>query len=752
MLWQPLVKIIELKHELDVVLSMFAKEACKVLSVDACSVFILDETEHTYTLSASTLVPTLRSGMIYISAKDDLLGKVALREEALIITDMSKASSYSVLQTLSRNRLQSLLAAPVVHKGEVIAIIALQLNDKDKITESLQTDVATLCANLSLPLNRAIHIEDVSEQIEDKPQSPMYFDGVSANDGVQKGIAVARYNITDIEEIPDKPTQSDDEERLFISAVKDVKESLEEMLERVTLLAGSEEAQLFEAYLQMIDSSRFYDAIIGYIRQGIWLQSAIKRVVIEQATLFEQMDEPYFVERASDIRDLGKRILLALENKILKKSHYAVDTVLVASEVTASMIAEVPKGRLKAIISEHGSSYSHAAILAKALSVPFVTSIKALPISFIDGKEVIVDAYVGRIYIQPAKGLKSAYERLIKHESQKAVELQALKDLSSTTIDGHEITLKANVGLIADLDRALSQGAAGVGLYRSEIPFMIRERFPSEDEQRIIYQQILSTFPNKPAVLRTLDVGADKTLPYFYEEEQNPALGWRGIRMLLDQSNLFLMQIRAMLKASLHHDNLHILLPMITTIEEVKEAKQLIRQAYKEVIEEGFDIDKPRIGIMIEVPAAVVLAERLIDLIDFVSIGSNDLAQYILAVDRTNEKVANLYNQLHPAMIRTLYHLVKVAKKHNKEISLCGELGGNPIATALLVGMGFDSLSMNASALLKVKQVLRSVTKKQCRNVLKQVLKLATTDEVHTYLENFLVENDLGGLIRAGIN
>ncbi len=752
MFWQPLVKIIDLKHELDVVLSIFVKEASKLLAVDACSVFVLEDSDHVYTLCASTLVPTIRSGMIYINVKDDLIGRVALREEALVVTDMSKEKRYSVLQTLSRNKYHSLLAAPVIYKGEVIAIIVFQIRDKNKITESLQTDVATLCANLSLPLNRAIHVEDVSDQIEEQPLSPLFFDGISANEGVQKGVAFARYNITDIEEIPDKETQSEDEEALFISAVKEVKEHLQEMLQRITLLAGNDEAVLFEAYLQMIDSSRFYDGILTYIRQGVWLQSAIKKVVLEQATLFEQMDEPYFAERASDIRDLGKRILLALEDRTLKKSHYPVDTVLIASEITASMIAEVPKGRLKAIVAEHGSSYSHAAILAKALSIPFVTGIKALPINFIDGKDVIVDAYVGRVYVQPARGLKAAYERLIKHESQKAVELQALKDLPSTTLDGYVVELKANVGLIADLDRALSQGAATIGLYRSEIPFMIRERFPGEDEQRIIYQQILSTFPDKPVVLRLLDVGADKTLPYFYEQEQNPALGWRGIRMMLDQSNLFLMQVKAMLKASSKYNNLQILLPMITTIEEVKESKKLIRQAYKEVIEEGFDIKLPEIGMMIEVPATIMEIERLLPLVDFVSVGSNDLTQYILAIDRTNEKVSTLYDQLHPAMIKVLYYLVRMAKKHNKQISLCGELGGNPLATALLIGMGFDNLSMNAAVILKVKHVLRNVAKKQCKNVLKQVLKLATTEEVHTYLENFLVENDLGGLIRAGIN
>lgn len=752
MLWQSLIRIIELQYELDFTLSILSREACKILNVGACSIFISDREGKVYTLSASTLIPAIKSGMIYIDVEDDLLGQVSLREEALIISDISKISKYTVLRTLSRSRFKSLLAAPVIHRGEVIAIIALQLTDGNKITENLQTDVATLCANLSLPLNRAINIEGVSERIEEQPENSMRFDGISANDGVQKGTAVARYNITDIEKIPDKPSQAEDEEKLFINAVEDVKESLKDMLQRVTLLTGKQEAQLFEAYLQMIDSSRFYDAIINYIRQGVWLQSAIKRVVIEQAKIFEQMSEPYLVERASDIRDLGKRILLALENKNLKQSHYSIDTILVASEVTASMIAETPKGQLKAIISEHGSSYSHAAILARALSIPFVTGIKALPVGFIDGKEVIVDAYVGRIYIQPGKRLKVAYDRLIKYESQKAAELQAIKGLPSMTLDGFKVALKANVGLIADLDMALNQGASGIGLYRSEVPFIIRERFPSENEQRIIYQQILSAFPEQPAVLRILDVGADKTLPYFYREEQNPALGWRGIRMLLDQSNLFLMQTRAMLKASLNHNNLHILLPMISNSEEIEESKLLIRQAYKEVVKEGFKINKPSVGIMIEVPSAVILSEQLMKMVDFVSIGSNDLAQYILAVDRTNEKVANLYNQLHPAVIRILYYLVKVAKKQHKTISLCGELGGNALATALLVGMGFDSLSMNASTLLKVKQVIRSVTRQQCRNVLKQVLKLTTSDEVHRYLENFLIENDLGGLIRAGIH
>ena len=752
MFWQPLIKIIELKYDLDVVLSMFVEETYKSLAVDACSIFLLEDDKMAYTLSASTLVPTVKSGMIYIDAKEDLIGRVALREEQLTIANIDEAKQHSVLQTLSRTKFYSLLAAPIIYKSEVIAILVLQMREKKQISESLQTDVATLCANLSPVLNRAINIEEVYDQIEEKPTATLSFDGTSTHEGGAKGIAFARYNITDIENIPYKKSQSEDEEALFNKAVEKVRSQLEKMLDRITYLAGNNEKLLFEAYLHMIDSSRFYDAIIAEIRKGIWVQTAIKKVVLDQVTAFENMNEPYFVERASDIRDLGKRILLALENNTIGTNKYPSNTILVASEVTASMIAEVPKGRLRAVITEQGSAYSHAAIIAKALSVPFITNISALPVSFIDGKEIIVDGYIGRIYIHPNAGLRTAYNRIIESEFEKVSALQKIKDLPNETLDGHRLDLNANIGLVADVDRAIAQGATTIGLYRSEVPFMIRDRFPSEDEQRIIYHQVLEAFPHEPIVIRALDVGADKTLPYFYESEQNPALGWRGIRMMLDHSDLFLTQIRAMLKASSQYNNLNILLPMITTIEEIKEAKALIRQAYKELIEEGFEVKPPGIGVMIEVPSVVLLIDQILKLVDFISIGSNDLTQYILAVDRSNNKVASIYNQLHPAMIRVFYYVVKTVLKHNKTVSLCGEIGGNPLATPLLIGIGFSSLSMNATNILKVKQVLRHVTQKQCRNVLRHVLKLTTVKEVHTYLESFLVENNLGGLIRAGKN
>ena len=751
MSWQTLIKALECEQGLDAMLSTLTGELSRRTQVDACSIFTLEEQTDIYTLGASTLVPAIKHGMIYIDPREDFIGKVALREEPLYIGNIDTSDKYSILQTLSRKRFYSLFAAPVVHKGDVIAILVLQSIEKDGISESLQTDMATFCTNLSLPLNQALHADDVLERIEVTPDNSIYFEGISASEGVAKGIGFARYNIMDIKNIPDKKTQVDDEESLFINAVKDVKHHLNEMHKRVKQLAGEDEGALFDAYLQMIDSQRFYDAIIRLIRQGVWVQSAIKQVTLEQAKLFEQMPEPYLVERASDIKDLGKRILLALESKSLKKNHYAQETILVASEITASMIAEVPKGRLKGVVTEHGSAYSHAAIIAKALSIPFVTGISAFPVSFSDGKEIIVDAYQSRVYINPSEGVKTAYGRIVMLENQKTAELQSVRNLASETTDKYRLNLNINVGLIADLKHAVQQGAHTIGLYRSEIPFLIRDRFPGEDEQRILYQQVLHAFPERPVVLRILDVGADKSLPYFYEKETNPALGWRGIRMMLDQSDLFLTQVRAMLKASVSTGNLRILLPMVTTIGEIKAAMVLIKQAYLEVLEEGFQVSMPAIGVMIEVPSLAMVIDKVLECVDFISVGSNDLTQYVLAVDRNNEKVSALYHQLNPAMVRLFYHLAKQARKYQKPSALCGEIAGNPLAVPLLIAMGFDSLSMNGAALLKVKYVLRHVSKKQCDRLLKKVLTFTSVDEIQSCLEQFLDKNHLGQLICAGI-
>jgi phosphotransferase system enzyme I (PtsP) len=307
-----------------------------------------------------------------------------------------------------------------------------------------------------------------------------------------------------------------------------------------------------------------------------------------------------------------------------------------------------------------------------------------------------------------------------------------------------------NMGLGADIGISLAAGADGVGLYRTEIPFLMRDRFPSGEEQRIIYRQLLASFAPLPVILRTLDVGGDKPLPYFPIKEDNPFLGWRGIRITLDHPEIFLSQIRAMMRASEGLNNLRIMLPMISDVTEVDEAQRLLRKAFSEVQDEGYDIEMPQIGVMIEVPSAVYQARALSKRVDFLSVGSNDLTQYILAVDRNNPRVASLYDSLHPAVLRALLQVVENGHQEGKHVSICGEMAGDPAAVMLLLAMGFDSLSMNASSIARVRWIIRHVTKKKAAKLLHEVFTMESAVMIRCHMELALEKAGLGNLIRVG--
>jgi phosphotransferase system enzyme I (PtsP) len=303
---------------------------------------------------------------------------------------------------------------------------------------------------------------------------------------------------------------------------------------------------------------------------------------------------------------------------------------------------------------------------------------------------------------------------------------------------------------MADVTRSLEQGAEGVGLYRTEVPFLLRERFPSEEEQRQIYREQLEAFAPRPVTMRTLDIGGDKALPYFPIEEDNPFLGWRGIRVTLDHPEIFLGQVRAMLKASVGLGNLRIMLPMISNVPELDEAIQLIRRGHRELVQEGMELALPPIGVMVEVPAAVYQARALARRTDFLSVGSNDLTQYLLAVDRNNPRVAAIFDDMHPAVLQALVQIVEGAALYRRPVSVCGELAGNPLAAVLLLGMGVDSISMSAGSLLKIRWVIRSYSRARAKSLLQAALRMTDARQVRELMEKSLDEMGLGGLIRPG--
>jgi phosphotransferase system enzyme I (PtsP) len=575
--------------------------------------------------------------------------------------------------------------------------------------------------------------------------------GQPSNTGVAIGTAVVTYRLADLDAVPDRNCDDVSAEcEMFRKAVDDVENDLRRLQDNISNKLPEEDLALFDALLLMLGSDTLVTHTIEKIEKGLWAAGALRDTIQAHAQVFESMDDPYLRERAFDVRDLGRRILTHLQNDQPVEIDYPEDTILVGDEVSAMDLAAVPIGRLSGVIAATGSGSSHAAIMARAMGVPAVMGVTDMPISRMQGRAVVMDGYRGRVYVDPAPSVSEEYQRLLDQERALGEEVEAMRGLPSETIDGVTVPLYLNTGLINEMNSAQQDEAEGIGLYRTELPFMVRDRFPGEDTQINNYQTVLSSMAPRPVILRTLDIGGDKPLPYFPVEEQNPFLGWRGVRISLQHPEIFLTQIRAMLRANVGFGNLQIMLPMITSASEVDELMQLIQQAHDELLEEGFDVVMPKIGVMIEVPSAVYQIDALARRVDFLSVGTNDLTQYLLAVDRNNPRVADLYNDLHPAVIGALKMIVDGAKRYGKPVSVCGELAGNPLATVLMIGLGVDSLSMSAGSLLKVKWVIRSCSQSRARQYLNMVMRMEEADQVKRFMEGVLDDMGLGGLFRPG--
>ncbi len=484
----------------------------------------------------------------------------------------------------------------------------------------------------------------------------------------------------------------------------------------------------------MLEHTALAGDVIAVIRGGQWAQGALRKVVSEHVQRFEHMDDDYLRERASDVKDLGRRLLSYLQQAQQQTLIYPDNTILVSEELSPAMLGEVPADKLVGLVSVLGSRNSHVAILARAMGIPTVVAAVDLPYTRLDGIELIIDGYHGDVFTNPSALLRQQYAEVVEEERLINKDLDSLRSLPCVTLDGYHLPLWVNTGLLADVKRAQQRGAEGVGLYRSEVAFMGSSRFPSESEQVLMYREQLEAFHPLPVTMRTLDIGGDKPLSYFPIKESNPYLGWRGIRITLDHPEIFLVQVRAMIKASAGLNNLHILLPMISGVHELDDAQHLIHRAWGELINEGVDVQMPQIGVMIEVPSAVYQAKELARMADFLSVGSNDLTQYLLAVDRNNARVAALYDYLHPAVLMALQEVVSAAHAEGKPVSICGEMAGDPVAAVLLLAMGFDSLSMNSTHLPKVKWLLRKMTLEHAQELLEEVSAMDNPQLIHSTL------------------
>lgn len=734
-------------------LTYVVEHVCTALEAESASVFICDDAEGEYLLMASTGVEAKIGDPIRLKYGEGLVGLVGEREEPMNIEDAHAHDSFSAHPLVDESAYHGFLGVPIIDKGQLLGVLVVQQRPVAFFTEEQEAFCITLVVQIAAEIAKAIARGQLSGLTGKRRRNrgERVFSGVTGAYGIAIGQAVVVYPPADLDAVPDKTVEDPEKEiHIFETALAAAREEMQAISMRATSALSVAEHAIFDAYMRILDSRTLINEVLSRIREGQWAQGALKHVIKQHVLQFESLEDPYLRERASDFRDLGRRILAQIQSKERAKLTFPKHTILVSDEVSATTLMEVPKECLKGVISGTGSCNSHVAILARALGLPSVMGVTGTPLDQFAEQECIVDGYNGQVYLAPSSGVKKEFRRLMQEEVALDEELGSQRDLPATTVDQHSIALYINTGLAVEGGLSLSVGAQGVGLYRTELPFMIKDRIPSEEEQRIMYRQLLTTFSPRPVVMRTLDIGGDKTLPYLTVTEENPFLGWRGIRVTLDHPEIFLQQTRAMLQASAGLSNLSIMLPMVTYVSEVEDSLRLINQAYSEVLEEGFEIEKPPIGLMIEVPAAAYQSYQFATRVDFLSVGSNDLIQYMLAVDRNNARVAGLYDGFHPAVLGMLQSVVHGAHRAGKKVSICGELAGDPVAVILLLAMGFDSLSMNARSLPRVKWVIRNLTRAYAEELLKDVMDMDDPKEVRMHLEVAMESMGLGGLIRAG--
>ena len=720
------------------------------LNTECCSVYLADYEQQHFMLMATDGLNPGAIGNIAIGFSEGLIGWVGQREEPINLAKAHLHPRFKVTPEVSEDRFSAFLGCPIIHHRKVLGVLTIQQAAERVFNEDEESFLVTLGAQLAAVLANAEMRQAASESTPTQTQTGQ-FHGLPGAPGIAIGDAFVLEPANDFNAISLKRSDEPDKElALFYRAVKITKAEFNRLAERMSGHLPSDALAIFDVYHQLLDAASLGREIEQQIADGWCAKSALKRVVEKFARQFDDMDDPYLRERGTDIRDLGQRVLNNLLDTEQRKVKLPEKVVLVADNVTATMLAEVPREQLVAIVSLKGSVNSHAAIMARALGIAAVMGVNELPLLHWQGQRLIVDGYQGHILLSPAEAICAEYQRLISEDAALSARYLQEIDLPSQSLCGVQFNLMVNAGLAIELETANPQHTDGVGLYRTEFPFIMRSRFPTEQEQIDLYRKVLESYPAKPVVMRTLDVGGDKALPYFSIVEENPFLGWRGIRLTLDHPEIFLVQIRAMLKANLALDNLHILLPMISDLAEVDEALRLIKQACFEVSDElAINLPRPKIGVMIEVPSIMYQLPELAHKVDFCSVGTNDLTQYLLAVDRNNPRVAGLYDAMHPAVLRALHKLSLQAQGLQFPASVCGELAGEPGGVLLLAAMGYTRFSMNSSNLAKIKWLLRRVELSELALLLPEVLACASAKQVRLHIQRFLEQKQLHSQLRA---
>ena len=726
-------------------LDILVTDVCQAMETEVCSVYLADNDRRCYYLMATRGLKKPRGRTVALAFDEGLVALVGRLAEPINLADAQKHPSFKYIPAVKEDRFRAFLGVPIIQRRQLLGVLVVQQRELRQFDESEESFLVTLATQMAAILSQsqlnALFGQYRQTRIRALPAS--------------SGVAIAEgwmdVSLPLMEQVYEASTLDTASERERLTgALEEAANEFRRYSKRYAAGAQKETAAIFDLYSHLLSDARLRRELFAEVDKGAVAEWAVKKIIEKFAEQFAALSDGYLKERAGDLRTLGQRLLFHLDDSIQGPNTWPARIILVADELSATTLAEVPQDRLAGVVVRDGAANSHAAIMVRALGIPTVMGADIQP-SLLHGHTLIVDGYRGELLVDPEPVLLQEYQRLISEENELSRlaedDLQRASELKS----GERVKVMLNAGLSPEHEEKLGSFVDGIGLYRTEIPFMLQSGFPSEEEQVAQYQGMLQMFNSKPVTLRTLDIGADKQLPYMPISEENPCLGWRGIRITLDQPEIFLIQVRAMLRANAATGNLSILLPMVTSLEEVDEARRLIDRASREVEEMiGYAIPRPRLGVMLEVPSMVFMLPQLASRIDFISVGTNDLTQYLLAVDRNNTRVASMYDSLHPAVLRALAMIAHDAERFGIDLRLCGEMAGDPMCVTILIGLGYRHLSMNGRSVARVKYLLRRIDIEEAQELSRRSLDAQMTAEVRHQVAAFMERRGLGGLIRGG--
>ncbi len=696
----------------------------QTLRQEVCSLYRFDEDGKAELLASHGLIA---DDYASLPAGAGLVGLVARKKLPVNLANAASHPDYYNLQNSNESQFKSFCGVPLVRSGVVIGVLVVQSKRARQLSNEKEAFLVTLGSQL------AMIVADMSSLVKTSSLKNISIPGMVG----APGIAVGKVQLCVGTNIFDAADGTCDDPEIEILNLHKLLEATRASLDADKKLLGKEVpenvAHIFDSYSMLLADTTLINKFEMEIREGHWIPGALRITVKYYSEIFKAMDDPYLRSRHEDLEHLGDKLLEVWSgDKAGNKDLILVkdQIILIGTHVSVSDIASIPLNQLAGIVCFEGSSLSHSAVLAHALGIPALMGVREVK-ELANGELVVIDGYSSQLILHPSKAVLSEYEKTFSRDKQHRNALDILRDKEAITTDGRKIVLMANTGLLADITPGLNNGAEGVGLYRTEILFMQHSSFPTEDEQIEFYSKVLTAYKDKPVYMRTLDIGGDKQLPYFpIHHEENPALGWRGIRLSLDMIQLLVTQVRAMIRAAGVRKNLHITLPMVSSLDEILKFNDLIKNVYEQLEEEGYAFRKPNIGIMIEVPAAISQIENFSKHIDFISIGSNDLSQYLLAMDRNNARVANRYDHVHPAVLNEISRIVEAARRCKLPVSLCGEMGSDPTAVMLLIGMGIDQISMSASMLPEIKSMIRLIDSEKAKSICERAMRLANAQQI----------------------